>query len=89
VSIEKTHNEIWGKIIEMEKDMTGLRSRLESTASTVARNQEEFKARITGLEDHNDSIALELAKLSQTYKVGTAMLGFLISAGIALLAIIV
>ena len=87
--MEKTHDEIWDRIGMMEGDMRVLRQEVSHTSGTVTRNQDEFKARITGLESQNDNLVLELTKLTQTYKVGTAMLGFLMSAGIALLAIIV
>jgi hypothetical protein len=87
--MEKTHDQIWDRMKVMEGEMMILRKEMDHTSSVVTRNQEEFKSRITGLESQNDNLVVELTKLTQTYKVGTAMLGFLISAGIALLAIIV
>lgn len=62
-----------------------LEGRVSHMETTVTRNQEEFKGRITGLEHSQSEIKLGLARLDTTVKVATSLLGFMITAGIALI----
>jgi hypothetical protein len=86
---ERTHNEIWDKIIEMEGDMGVLSERVESTREMMTRNTVEFKDRITNLEDGQTIQTTLLAAHRAEFKTGTAVLGFLIVAGISIMGILV
>ena len=86
--IEKSHNEIWDKVVALEGDLKMLSVRLDETRNIVSLNQNEFKTRVSGLEETQEEILIRLAEHGAQYKVGTALLGFLITAGIAILAIL-
>jgi len=86
---ERTHNEIWDKILEIEGDMGVLSERVESTKDMMTRNTVEFKERITDLEDSQRIQTTLLAAHRAEFKTGTAVLGFLIVAGISIMGILV
>jgi TolA-binding protein len=73
-----------GRLQQLEGRVTHLSARLDSMKETVARNQEEFKTRITGLEGNQQNFMVQLAQHRSEYRTGTALLAFLIMAGIAL-----
>jgi TolA-binding protein len=72
------------RLHQVESRVLHLSVRLDNMKETVARNQEEFKARITGLEGNQQDFMVQLAQHRSEYRTGTALLAFLIMAGIAL-----
>ena len=78
------HSSPWERLHQVESRVMHLSARLDNMKETVARNQEEFKTRITGLEGNQQNFMVQLAQHRSEYRTGTALLAFLIMAGIAL-----
>lgn len=83
-SESELHTSPCERLHQVENRVLHLSARLDNMKETVARNQEEFKTRITGLEGNQQNFMVQLAQHRSEYRTGTALLAFLIMAGIAL-----
>lgn len=84
---DRTHTEIWIKVGELEKDISVMAERLETTSRLVAANQEEFRGKIRSIESTLFSTRENLAAHRSEFKAGTGLLAFLIVTGIAALGV--
>ena len=80
-----THNDLWDRIVVVERDLTVLSERIDMTKEVVIANQLEFRERCQILEEKSDLVYREVGEVGTTVKTAGYILSFLITAGITLL----
>ena len=81
-------HDVEGRVQSISNALVQLSTRVDNMKETVQRNQEEFKGRISGLEGNQQTFMVQLVQHRSEYRTGTALLAFLITAGIALIGVL-
>lgn len=83
----RTHNDLWDRIGNLEVDVTSLTERLDATREVVLNNQEEFRGRITNIENTLNENTVLIARVDQKITTGSKVLTWMFSAGIAAMGV--
>ena len=81
--VERSHNDLWDRIGNLEVDVTSLTERLDATREVVLSNQDEFKQRITAIEQTGQKNTILITRIDEKITTGSKAITWMFMAGIA------